>query len=376
MSREYDLLFPIRVRAILVHLWLRLLGRRSHAIVYWPRAPPKHYMGHCDQKTVESILDFYYEQGGNFIDTSNNYQFGESEMWIGEWMRRRRNREEMVIATKYSTNFRGGHGGEGIMANFSGNGAKSLRASVNASLRKLQTDHIDILYVHWWDFSSSVQEVMQALNQLVLSGSVLYLGISDTPAWIVSKANQYARDHGLRQFCVYQGQWSAVRRDFERDIIPMAREEGMALAPWGALGGGSFKTEEQQNALGGRSVHPTDDQRRISKVLDAIALEKNTIITSVALAYVLHKSPYVFPVIGGRTVEHLKQNIEALTLELSSKDIDDIESAIPFDIGFPNTILYGQKFPPHPGQVWLMGMAGTFDYVPLPKPIKPTKGGE
>lgn len=104
-----------------------------------------------------------------------------------------------------------------------------MHTSVAASLKKLQTDYIDLLYVHWWDFSASIPELMQSLNHLVVQGKVLYLGVSDTPAWVVSKANQYARDHGLRQFCVYQGRWSAASRDFEREIIPMCRDEGVSV---------------------------------------------------------------------------------------------------------------------------------------------------
>ncbi|KAL7627717.1 hypothetical protein AAE478_001912 [Parahypoxylon ruwenzoriense] len=336
----------------------------------------KDFMGACDQKTTEGILDFFYEQGGNFIDTSNNYQGEESEIWIGEWMKKRGVRDQMVIATKYTTNFRGTHHDE-IMINNSGNGTKSLHVSVNASLRKLQTDYIDLLYVHWWDYSTSIPEVMQSLNQLVLAGKVLYLGVSDTPAWVVSKANEYARNHGLRQFSVYQGRWSAASRDFEREIIPMVKSEGMSLAPWGALGGGKFKTEEQrQNRASGRSADFTENDLKISKALEAVARRKNTIITSVAQAYVTHKAPYVFPIVGGRTKEHLKDNIEALTLSLSEEDIREIESAVPFDLGFPNSFLYGGQVPEHPGKVWLLGIGGTTDYVPETKPIKPTRVGE
>jgi aryl-alcohol dehydrogenase-like predicted oxidoreductase len=217
---------------------------------------------------------------------------------------------------------------------------------------------------------------MQSLNHLVQSGKVLYLGISDTPAWVVSKANQYARDHGLRQFSVYQGRWSAANRDFERDIIPMARDEGMALAPWGSLGGGMFKTEEQRKAKVGRAVEADEKAVKVSKALESVAARKNTIITSVALAYVMHKTPYVFPIVGGRTVDHLKQNIEALSLSLSDEDIQEIEKAWPFDIGFPNNFAYGDTMDKHPSDVWLKSMAGTFDYVPLPKPITALKGGE
>ncbi|KAI5868395.1 norsolorinic acid reductase [Durotheca rogersii] len=335
----------------------------------------KEYMGSCDQKTTESILDFFYQQGGNFIDTANNYQAEESEIWIGEWMKKRGVRDQMVIATKYTTNFRPDKGG--IMINNQGNGTKSLRISVEASLRKLQTDYIDLLYVHWWDSSASIPELMQSLNRLVDSGKVLYLGISDTPAWVVSKANEYARNHGLRQFSVYQGKWSAATRDVERDILPMIRVEGMSMAPWGALGGGKFKTEEQRkNRESGRSANATEADIKVSKALEAIAKRKNTIITSVAQAYVMHKAPYVFPIVGGRTKEHLKANIEALSLSLSEEDIKEIEGAAPFDLGFPNSFLYAGGFPDNAANVWILGTGGTMDYVEEQKPIAPAKAGE
>lgn len=216
---------------------------------------------------------------------------------------------------------------------------------------------------------------MQSLNQLVISGKVLYLGVSDTPAWIVSKANEYARNHGLRQFCVYQGRWSAASRDFERDIIPMAKSEGMGLAPWGALGGGKFKTEEQRKKNEGRSYPPSEIEIRVSKALESVAKRKDTIITSVAQAYVMHKTPHVFPIVGGRTLDHLKANIEALSLSLSEDDIKEIESAVPFDIGFPLNFMY-RGDAKHPGEVWLLNMGGTTDYVPEQVPICVKKVGE
>ncbi|KAF3359569.1 Norsolorinic acid reductase B like protein [Verticillium longisporum] len=334
------------------------------------------WMGSCDQVTVENILDYFYSQGGNFIDTANNYQFEESETWIGEWMKKRNVRDQMVVATKYTTNYAAGPNAPNIMANFTGNGTKSLHTSVEASLRKLQTDYIDLLYVHWWDYSTSIPEMMQSLNALVLSGKVLYLGISDTPAWVVSKANEYARNHGLRQFSVYQGRWSAASRDFEREIIPMTKAEGMGLAPWGALGGGTFKTEEQRKSQEGRKTEASEAQIKTSQALEKIAKRKNTIITSVALAYVMHKTPYVFPIIGGRTIDHLKSNIEALALDLTDDDIREIDDAVPFDIGFPHNFLWRQNVPSHPGNVWLLNMGGHFDYVPEQKAIKSNKDGE
>lgn len=178
---------------------------------------------------------------------------------------------------------------------------------------------------------------MISLNRFVQNGKVLYLGISDTPAWIVSKANQYARDHGLRQFSVYQGLWNAAERDFERDILPMCEDEGMAMAPWGALGRGNFKSDEQRKATDGRKMAPPSEKDlKISKVLEEIAKNKKTEITSVAMAYVMSASPYrVFPIVGGRKIEHLKGNIEALKISLSPEEMKQIEEATGFSYGFP-----------------------------------------
>jgi aryl-alcohol dehydrogenase-like predicted oxidoreductase len=329
-------------------------------------------MGKCDKDASFEILDHFYTNGGNFIDTASNYQNEQSETWIGEWMAARGNRDQLVIATKYTTGWtvHKGYDSNIIHANFGGNGAKSLHLSVQASLKKLQTDYIDLLYVHWWDFTTSVEELMTSLNHLVAVGKVLYLGISDTPAWIVSKANQYARDHGLRPFSVYQGRWSVGERDFEREIIPMCQAEGMALAPWGALGGGKYKSAEARKSVEGRKAPSGVSEKdiKISEALEVIAVEKGSLITSVALAYVMHKAPYVFPIVGGRNIEHLKGNIEALSLGLSAEDIDRIESAVPFDYGFPNTMIGTSKKGAYgPADSWLSNNRGSWDYVEAPK---------
>ncbi|KAK4986184.1 hypothetical protein LTR50_005476 [Elasticomyces elasticus] len=344
----------------------------------------KDFMGTCDKKTVFEILDYFYDQGGNFIDTANNYQNEESETWLGEWMNERGNRDQMVIATKFTTGFRSGQGQKEIQSNFQGNSTKSLHVSLEASLKKLQTTYIDVvrtnmpdgnLYLHWWDFSGSIPEIMQSLDVMVKAGKVLYLGISDTPAWIVSKANEYARNHGMRQFSVYQGRWSASQRDFERDIIPMCEAEGMGLAPWGALGGGNFKSDEQRKSTEGRQMRgPSENDIKISKKLEEIANKKNTQITSVALAYVMHKVPNVFPIVGGRTIAHLKGNIEALGLELSKEDIMAIEDAVPFDVGFPlNFLFMGKRFDQSlsTADVFFVARNAHVNTVPKPVPIKP-----
>ncbi|KAJ3774127.1 Aldo/keto reductase [Lentinula raphanica] len=296
------------------------------------------FMGSMDKESSFKLLDAYFDMGGNFIDTANNYQHETSEQFIGEWMEKRQIRDQLVIATKYTTNYKIGDKNIQQKVNFTGNNAKSLHLSVEASLKKLRTSYIDILYVHWWDFDTSVEEVMDSLHNMVVSGKVIYLGISDTPAWIVSQANQYAKDHGKTPFVIYQGKWSVLDRSFERDIIPMARFQGMALAPWGVIGSGRLRTD-------------AEEQRR-----------KET----VAIAYVMQKTPYVFPIIGGRKVENLVANLEALDISLSDEHIKELESVLPFDIGFPTDFIGdGSEYN------FLLNATAKMQRLPYPKALRP-----
>ncbi|KAM6509803.1 hypothetical protein FALCPG4_017446 [Fusarium falciforme] len=331
-------------------------------------------LGECTKETAFEILDYFYEQGGNFLDTASSYQGEESEKWLGEWLSKTGRRDEFVLATKYTGNFKSRSESYRQQSNFGGNGTKSLHLSVEASLKKLQTTYIDLLYLHFWDMTADIPEIMQSLNHLVSSGKVLYLGISDTPAWIVVKCNEYARQHGLRQFSVYQGRWSAADRDFERDIIPMCRAEGMGLAPWGTLGRGLFKPKDQIK-VGGRNMPSMNNGREslVSEKLEQIANAKGVPITSVALAYVLRKSPYVFPILGGRKLDHIRGNIEALGLRLTSQEIEDIETAYPFDVGFPHNFLSGNtnRGSRGPGDIRTLAVRGLFDYVEDIHPILP-----
>ena len=343
-------------------------------------------MGECTKETTFEILDSFKKLGGNFVDTANGYQDGESEQWLGEWLTSRNCRDEMVIATKFSSAYRK-HQKEKIQSNFGGNGTKSLRVSVDNSLKQLQTSYIDILYLHWWDYATTIPELMHSLNDLVVSGKVMYLGISDTPAWVVAKANQYARDHGLRQFVVYQGMWNAAMRDFERDIIPMCKDEGMALLPYGTLGQGRFQTEagfkERERSNPGRQGRkPSKIEQAVSKVMEDLASAKKTAITSIAMAYVMQKAPYVFPLVGGRKVDHIKGNIDALNVDLTEGDVAKIDAAYEFAPGFPHTFLSGTLFgaeddtqegPQGPQDVWLTNILGTFDWVEGPKPIRASR---
>ncbi|KAI9440921.1 NADP-dependent oxidoreductase domain-containing protein [Lactarius indigo] len=299
-------------------------------------------VGSMDKTNSFGLLDAYFDAGGNFIDTANTYQDESSEAFIGEWAEKRGIRDQLVIATKYSTNYKRTLGDH--MVNYSGNSTKSLHLSVDASLKKLRTTYIDILYVHWWDYTTSVEEVVNSLHILVQQGKVLYLGISDTPAWVVSKANQYAKDHGKTPFSIYQGSWSVFDRSFERDIIPMARSEGLALAPWGVLGAGKIVEEtrrrEKSRTIFGSNLERTPEQTKVYDVLEEIGKEVGTeSLTAIAIAYHLQKLPYVFPIIGGRRVEQLMENIAALDISLTAEQIKRIEEASPFDPGFPHVMI-------------------------------------
>ncbi|EXJ78962.1 aryl-alcohol dehydrogenase AAD14 [Capronia epimyces CBS 606.96] len=307
-------------------------------------------MGSLTKENAFKLLDAFAEAGGNFIDTANNYQDEQSEKWIGEWMAARKNRDLMVIATKYSTMYRSHELGKGKTVNYSGNHKRSLHMSVRDSLKKLQTDFIDLLYVHWWDWTTSIEEVMDSLDILVKQGKVLYLGVSDTPAWVVATANTYALAHGKTPFSVYQGRWNVMRRDFERDILPMARHFGMALAPWDVIGGGKFQSKKQIEARQrqGEQIRPSfyqqdgqsPDEEKISAVLEKVAAEHGVdTLSTIALAYVLHKAPNVFPIIGGRKVEHLHDNIKALSIKLTDQQIAFLDAVQPFDPGFPANMI-------------------------------------
>lgn len=338
----------------------------------------KGLLGECNKETSYAMLDYFFENGGNFIDSANSYQDEENEKWLGEWMESRQNRDQIVLATKFTSPYPSEP--VTIKSNYLGNSSKSLRISLEASLKKLQTTYVDLLYLHWWDFTTSIPEIMKVLHQVVASGKVLYLGISNTPAWIVSKANEYARQQGLTQFSVYQGLWNASVRDFERDIIPMCESEGMALAPWGSLGRGAFMSpEDYEKKQEGRKVGQSENAKKVSVVLGKLAKDKDTLITSIALAYVRNKSPYVFPIVGGRKIEHLKSNIEALSIELTDEEIHEIDAAVPFEHGYPLNFIFeyggGPKYDMRmgAGDIHYLRSTGALDTVPRSKPPKPHK---
>ncbi|BGP15257.1 hypothetical protein JCM10213_001610 [Rhodosporidiobolus nylandii] len=341
----------------------------------------KDFMGSMTKEDSFKLLDAYVEAGGNFIDTASLYQDEESEKWIGEWMEARGNRDQLVIATKYTSNYRSHALGKNESIQFSGNNKKSLHLSIRDSLAKMKTDYVDIMYLHWWDHTTSIQEIMPALHQLVVQGKVLYLGISDTPAWIVAAANQYALDNNLTPFVIYQGRWNVMLRDFEREIIPMARQFGMALAPWDALCTGRIISKSQLEErkqrgekMRGGSDEQTELEVKYSEALQEVAKEVGVdSVTAVALAYVMAKTPYVFPLVGGRKVEHLHDNIKALDIKLTEEQIKKLETVSSFDFGFPHTMVgVDESWVPHGDHPknTILKASGYFETVPGAKSLQ------
>ncbi|KAI0632067.1 Aldo/keto reductase [Trametes polyzona] len=340
----------------------------------------KFGLGEMTKESSFALLDAFYDAGGNFIDTANNYQNGASEKFIGEWMEKRGVRDQMIVATKYTTPYVLARDDVEQKSSYIGNNTKSMRLSLEESLKNLRTSYIDILYVHWWDWTTSIEEVMNGLHNLVTSGQVLYLGVSDTPAWVVSQANTYARLTGKTPFVIYQGAWSVLQRDFEREIIPMARQHGMALAPWNVLHGGKIRTDEEEEQrrrtdekgrvtpMTGMNWERDETQKKVAKTLEGIASEVGASnIQAVAIAYVMQKVPFVFPIVGGRKIEHLHANIQALDVVLTEEHIKTIESLVPFEPGFPTGFIGdGSDYGP-----WGWSAVGHFDRWPLPQAIRP-----
>ncbi|KII90748.1 hypothetical protein PLICRDRAFT_174119 [Plicaturopsis crispa FD-325 SS-3] len=313
----------------------------------------KYGLGAMDKTSSFKLLDAFYDAGGNFIDTSSNYQDETSEKFIGEWAEERGIRDQLVIATKVRRSsispsisadcvrivFDELENGDNSIAqktSYNGNSAKSLHISIEASLKKLRTSYIDIFYLHWWDFTTSIEEVMNNLHHLVAAGKVLRTSMRETTE--------------KTPFVIYQGSWNVMARSFERDIIPMARSQGMALAPWNVLASGKLRTNAEEDkrrqtgengrTLGGRSWERSEDEKKMSHALEKVAEEVGAKhITAVAIAYVMQKTPFVFPIIGGRKVEHLLANIEALSVKLTPEHMTYLESIIPFDPGFPTTMI-------------------------------------
>ncbi len=278
------------------------------------------------------IFDAYAEAGGNFIDTSCNYTNGTSEKFVGEFTKG--DRDHFVIATKYSLTERKPDPNSG------GNHRKNMMRSVEGSLKRLQTDYIDVLYLHMWDYTTPVEEVLRSFDDLIRAGKVLYAAISDTPAWVVSRANMLADLRGWSRFIAYQGEYSLASRTPEREILPMTRTLEMSFLGWGLLEGGE---------LTGKYNTPSDDPKRsqdtseriksMAAVVMELAREIGHTPSQVAINWA-RQGPYrIIPVLGARWLAQLKDNLGCLDFELSPEQMKRLSDASPIDLGFPTAFL-------------------------------------
>ena len=278
------------------------------------------------------IFDAYVEAGGNFVDTACNYTDGESETLVGEFVEP--DRERFVVATKYTLS------GRSDDPNAGGNHRKNMVQTLEASLRRLRTDYVDLLWLHMWDGTTPVDEVVRALDDLVSAGKVLYVGISDTPAWVVSQAVTLADLRGWSRFVALQGPYSLADRGVERELLPMARSLDLAFTPWGMLEGG---------ALTGKYLNDSSEERRYESIgpkttalaqeVVAVADELGVPPAQVAIAWVRAQPWQLVPIVGARSEAQLRENLAALDVELEHEHVERLSEATGFRLGFPREFL-------------------------------------
>jgi aryl-alcohol dehydrogenase-like predicted oxidoreductase len=318
-----------------------------------------------DDKEARRIFDKYADYGGNFIDTANAYTSGTSEKFLGQFLKGRRDR--FVVATKFTANM------DPSDPNAGGNHRKNIRRSVEESLKRLGTDYIDLYWLHVWENRTPWEEVMSTLNDLVREGKVNYIGVSDTPAWQVARANTIAAHHGWTPFTALQVEHSLIQRTVERDLIPMAQELGLGVTPWSPLAGGVLAgkytrkdieqnarhQQQPKNAKGKtapKQEHADDEMPTrkgfavamgnlsprgldIADAVKTVAAETGHTPSQVAIRWLLEQPGVTSPIIGARTVKQLEDNLGALAVELNGEQLAFLDRASAIEPGFPHDFL-------------------------------------
>jgi aryl-alcohol dehydrogenase-like predicted oxidoreductase len=282
------------------------------------------------------ILDAYADAGGNVIDTAINYRGGASEEILGELLRGRRDR--FVLSTKYTVSR------DPADPNAAGNHRKNLRLSLETSLRRLRTDYIDIYWVHMWDARTPVGETLRALDDQVRAGKILHIGISDTPAWVISRANTLATWQGWTAFSGVQAPYSLLRRDIERELLPMSEALGLTIAAWSPLGDGVLSGKYAREAPAGQPsrMEPaslSDHQHEVTALVQEVAAGLGATPAQVAIAWTQARSPAVCPIIGARRHGQLLDNLGAVGLDLPADALAQLDAATQIDHGFPATFI-------------------------------------
>jgi aryl-alcohol dehydrogenase-like predicted oxidoreductase len=286
---------------------------------------------------ARKVYDAFREAGGNFIDTANFYTNGTSESFLGEFIQGQR--QSLVIATKYSL------AAPGIDPNAAGNQRKNMMQAVDASLKRLQTDYIDLYWVHMWDQMTPVEEVMRGLDDLVRAGKVLYVGISDAPAWWISQANTLAHLRGWSPFIGLQIEYSLIERTVERELIPMAKALNLGLTAWSPLSSGVLtgKYHGHGSSEPGRLSDDTmkdfmPERTRTDRIVAAVKTvsdQTGRSMAQVALAWLHNRSVPVIPIIGARKLSQLQDNLASLELALPADQLRILDEASRIELGFP-----------------------------------------
>ena len=287
------------------------------------------------------IYDAYLEAGGNFIDTANHYTNGSSETMLGEFIGAER--ERIVLATKYTNAMSFGKD-----PNAGGNQRKNMVQSVEASLKRLNTDYIDLLWMHAWDKLTPVEEVMHSFETLIRQGKVLYIGVSDAPAWWVAKANILAELRGWTQFVGLQIEYNLVQRTPERELLPMAKDFGLTVTAWSPLAGGvltgKYLDESAQdgkdsrfgNAEAQKFMGDRERGSRIARTVRTIAEETGKSAAQIALAWLQTRDQPIIPIIGTRKLAQLEDNLGSVDVELSGEQLRQLNEVSKIELGFPH----------------------------------------
>lgn len=285
----------------------------------------------ADEETSFQILETFANAGGNFLDTANRYKEGTSETIIGQFIQTR-DRDYFVLATKYSlydnlTN-----------PNASGNSRKNMMRSVENSLRRLQTDFVDVLYLHIWDLLTPIDEVLRGLDDLVRQGKIRYAAISDTPAWVVAQGNTLATLMGWTPFIALQVEYSLLQRTPERELIPMAKHFGLTLTPWAPLAGGALSGKYlrgEKGRIASTSKRLNDQSQKITEEVIKIADELKVPASHVALQWTKSQGISSIPIVGATKVSQLQENLNCLSLSLSPGHLERLNAVSAIDLGFP-----------------------------------------
>ncbi|HCR49436.1 MAG TPA: aldo/keto reductase [Rhodothermales bacterium] len=290
----------------------------------------------ANYETSKAQFEAFAKCGGNFIDTANRYTEGTSERFVGEFIQSDRN--YWVVATKYTLFNRLGD------PNAAGNHRKNLVQSLEASLRRLGTDYVDVLYLHAWDALTPIEEVMRALDYLVRAGKVLYIAISDTPAWIVAQGNTLAQWRGWSPFIGLQVEYSLLQRTPERDLLPMANAMGLGVAAWAPLAGGALtgkylKNADENGRVAPKSARRSEQANHITQAVVDVADKLGVSAAQIATNWVRQHQQTIIPIVGARTLSQLEDSLGCLNFKIPDAELAFLNEVSAIDLGFPHDFL-------------------------------------